>query len=81
VTLDLDDGTSRPAPFHRDDGALEIDLGGIPVERVRRIVVDWPSSRLGQMTLVDTPGLDSVHREISDRTLALLAPPTTPCAG
>jgi hypothetical protein len=71
VTIDIDDGTHRQVPFHRDDGALELELGDVPVERVQRIVVDWPSARLASMTLIDTPGLDSVNAAVSDRTRAL----------
>jgi hypothetical protein len=72
VTLELDDGSSVPARFHRDGGALDVDLGGIPAERVRRMIVDWPSSRLAQVTLIDTPGLDSLTPSTSDRTRAFL---------
>lgn len=68
VTIDIDDGTRRHVPFHRDDGALELELGDVPVERLRRIVVEWPSARLATMTLIDTPGLDSVNADLSDRT-------------
>ncbi|MFZ8996820.1 MAG: dynamin family protein [Ilumatobacteraceae bacterium] len=68
VVAHLADGSSTQLPFRRDDGALEFDLGAIPAESVDRIVVDWPSSRLADMTLIDTPGLDSVNTHISDRT-------------
>lgn len=72
VSIDLVDGTSRQVPFHREDGALELDLGSTPIERISRIVVDWPSSRLAQMTLIDTPGLDSIATATSDRSHAFL---------
>ena len=67
VIIDLDDGTSRQVPFHRDSGALELDLGGTPVDRISRIVVDWPSARLAHVTLIDTPGLDSIATATSAR--------------
>ena len=35
-----------PLPVRRRDGALVIDLGGTPAERVDRLVVDWPSQSL-----------------------------------
>ena len=72
VTVELDDGTSRQVPFQRDDGALAVDLGGTPPERVTRMLVDWPSSRLTDLTLIDTPGLDSVNTSVSDRTQVFL---------
>jgi hypothetical protein len=72
VVIDIDDGTRRQIPFRRDDGALELDFGPVPAERVQRIVVDWPSQRLADTTLIDTPGLDSVNAHFSERTRVLL---------
>lgn len=72
VVADLDDGTTRQLPFHREDGALEVDLGDIDASRVGRLVVDWPSSRLADLTLIDTPGLDSTTSGVSERTEAFL---------
>lgn len=72
VIIDLDDGTSRQVPFHRDSGALELDLGGTAVDRISRIVVDWPSARLAHVTLIDTPGLDSIATATSARSQAFL---------
>jgi hypothetical protein len=72
VTVDSNDGTTRQVPFRREDGAIEIDLGGQPVDEIRRMVVEWPSSRLAGLTLIDTPGLDSVSTATSQRTLAFL---------
>ncbi|MFW2335644.1 dynamin family protein [Ilumatobacter sp.] len=72
VTIESDDGTERQVPFHRDEGALEVDLGGQPVERIRRMTVDWPSARLSDLTLIDTPGLESVSTRTSDRTHTFL---------
>jgi predicted GTPase len=72
VIATLDDGAQRQLSFRRDDGALEVDLAGIAPERVDRLVVDWPSSRLASITLIDTPGLDSTSAGVSDRTHAFL---------
>ena len=72
VSIDLVDGSTRQVPFRRENGALELDLGNEPMERISRIVVDWPSSRLAHMTIIDTPGLDSVATATSNRTLAFL---------
>jgi hypothetical protein len=60
--------------FHRDRGALEIDLSGVPGGAVGRLEVEWPSARLREMTLIDTPGIDSVHDDVSQRTFDALAP-------
>ena len=72
VTIESDDGTERQVPFLRDEGALEVDLGRQPVERIRRMTVDWPSARLSDLTLIDTPGLESVSTRTSDRTHTFL---------
>lgn len=74
VTLEPLDGDPRQAPFRRENGALDVDLGGIPVEEVERLVVEWPSEWLRQMTLIDTPGIDSLSMDISQRTHAFLTP-------
>lgn len=74
VTLDLHDGTSRPARFTRDNGAIEVDLGGLAASHVRRMVVEWPSSRLADLTLIDTPGVASVNADVSQRAADFLTP-------
>ncbi|HSL57605.1 MAG TPA: dynamin family protein [Acidimicrobiales bacterium] len=74
VTVHPIDGLPRPARFSRDDGALVIDLAGTPADDIARLDVEWPSSRLRTMTLVDTPGIDSISIDVSGRTTALLAP-------
>ena len=59
-------------PFSRD-GALDVDLGSYAPERVDRLVVHWPTSRLRELTLLDTPGIASISAEISERTHRVLA--------
>ena len=61
------DGERRPLRFRRD-GALELELGDLAAADIERLVVRWPSRRLHEMTLIDTPGLASVHGETSART-------------
>jgi hypothetical protein len=73
VTLEPRDGTPRPAPFRREDGALEIELEGTAADDVARLVVEWPSARLRDATLIDTPGLASLSVDVSERTRDLLA--------
>jgi hypothetical protein len=70
VTVHPADAPPRQLPIDRRDGALRIDLGTAPVDRV---VVDWPSQNLRSMTLIDTPGLQSISAEISARTAGFLA--------
>ena len=68
VTLFARDGASEAVPYHRDAGALEVDLGAHTVDDVDRLVVEWPSASLRTATLVDTPGLGSLTAEVSART-------------
>lgn len=68
------DNPPTPLPIVRHDGALEIDLAGVPAERVDRLVVDWPAQSLRAMTLIDTPGIASLSTENSKRTLTFLDP-------
>jgi len=68
------DGEPGHARFSRDDGAIDVDLGGRQVTEIDRIVIDWPSASLREMTLIDTPGIASLSHDISERTHAFLAP-------
>ena len=43
-------------------------------EDVERLDVEWPSPALQAMTLIDTPGIASLSRDVSARTLAFLTP-------
>ena len=71
VEAELVDGTSRPLAFERG-GALTVELGELTPEDVRRLVIEWPSERLSATTLIDTPGLASLDRTVSERTLEAL---------
>lgn len=68
------DGEVRSMRFRRDDGALDIDLDGMHAAELSRLDVEWPSARLREMTLVDTPGIDSVSTDVSLRTFDALTP-------
>ena len=68
VVAELGAGGSRDLAFHREDGALAIDLGGLTVDAIERIEVGWPSQKLTELTLIDTPGLASASEGTSERT-------------
>ncbi|MGY1807533.1 dynamin family protein [Blastococcus sp. SYSU D00669] len=72
VVLEELSGARHVLPVHRADGALQLDLGGIPPEQVARLVVDWPTPGLAAATLVDTPGISSLSADTSGRTQAFL---------
>jgi hypothetical protein len=72
VRAALHSGGEEDLRFTREDGALSIDLGRYGAEEVDRIDVSWPSERLARMTLVDTPGLQSLSEQWSARTRVLL---------
>ena len=65
-------GKPWPSPPRRGSSGLEIDLRGVRPEEIDRIEVAWPASGLHSMTLIDTPGLDSVLHEVSEQTSAFL---------
>ncbi|MCU0270319.1 MAG: dynamin family protein [Acidimicrobiales bacterium] len=71
TSLDLG-GRVEQVPFTRAGGVVEVDLGGRAAEEVRRILVDWPSSRLRTMTLVDTPGVGSLTADAERRAALAL---------
>lgn len=70
------DGPPRQVPFVRDGGAIDVDLGGMTHQEVERLEVEWPSSRLAHMTLIDTPGMGSLSTDISERAERFLVPET-----
>jgi len=73
VMLHPRDGEPRQARFDRDDGAIEVDLGGLAPDDVDQMVVTWPSQQLRRATLIDTPGIGSLSESVSRRAWQLLA--------
>lgn len=74
LTLYPRSGAPRQLPFARSGAATRVGLNGIDPQDVDRLVVDWPSTALREMTLIDTPGMGSVNVELSEYTASLLAP-------
>jgi hypothetical protein len=62
-------GDITGARFLRDDDGAHIELDGTPVDEVVRLLVEFPSPLLRDLTLVDTPGIGSVREQVSQRTL------------
>jgi hypothetical protein len=73
ATLFLHSGDQRQVPFTRDDGAITVDLGGVDANDVARLDVEWPSSSLRELTLIDTPGIGALS-SASTRTTDFLTP-------
>lgn len=73
VTLRPRNGPERTAAFTRDDGAIDVDLGGLAAADVEEMVVTWPSAQLRRATLVDTPGIGSLTESVTRRAWELLA--------
>lgn len=65
-------GTVTELPFRRRGGQFVMGLGGLSADDVARVEVDWPSPFLQRLTLIDTPGIDSLTTEASDRTTDFL---------
>jgi len=70
ATLHPRNGDPRAAAFAREGGAISISLGELTAEALERIVIEWPSSALRSMSLIDTPGLASISAELSASTEA-----------
>nr|WP_052478803.1 dynamin family protein [Kibdelosporangium sp. MJ126-NF4]CEL20662.1 Isoniazid inductible protein IniC [Kibdelosporangium sp. MJ126-NF4]CTQ89574.1 Isoniazid inductible protein IniC [Kibdelosporangium sp. MJ126-NF4] len=60
-----------------DGSRYALDLGSLDVEGVDRIEVALPSDWLGQMTLVDTPGMGSLTESAGRRTQDFLGETTS----
>lgn len=75
VLLHPRDGSApSQARFHRDEGAIEVDLGGRTASEIDRIEVTWPTQGLKAITLVDTPGVDSLSEGVAERAFEFLDP-------
>ncbi len=74
VVLHPREGEPETVFFSRDGGALETELGGRAPGDVERLEVWWPTSRLRDVTLIDTPGIESISTDLSARTLRVLTP-------
>ncbi|MGZ4109233.1 MAG: dynamin family protein [Actinomycetota bacterium] len=73
-TLFPEDGDPVEVPFVKDEeGVVRVDLHGYRPEDVSKLEIEWPSRRLVQMTLIDTPGIASLSTA-GQRTMAFLAP-------
>jgi hypothetical protein len=66
------EGPPRQLRFHREDGAIEIDLADLAPTDVLQLDVTWPSQALRTATLVDTPGIGSLSERVARRTWELL---------
>ncbi len=66
-------GPAQIRPWSRDEGALEVDLGSHTAAGVDHIEVCWPTSRLKDLTIMDTPGIASISADISERTHQVLS--------
>ena len=73
-------GGPQDLPVTRADGRLVLSLGDIQAGDVERLVVDWPSASLRNLTLIDTPGIASLSEDISGRSAAFLLPEDEPAA-
>ena len=62
------EGQPVERPFHRHGGAIQVDLGGRHAVDVHHVEIGWPSSRLADLVLIDTPGIASLSAEVSART-------------
>ncbi len=65
-------GTPVQVPFRRAGGATVLDLGRFRADELDRLRVEFPSSQLKRLTLIDTPGTASLSAALSARTHELL---------
>ncbi|MGR0159243.1 dynamin family protein [Paenarthrobacter nitroguajacolicus] len=80
ITLHPIIGEPQSLPVTREDGRLVFNLGDVRAEDVERLVVDWPSASLRELTLIDTPGIASLSQDVSGRSTEFLLPEDAPMA-
>lgn len=71
-------GEPHILPLKRVDGRLVFVLGSARAEEVERLVVEWPSQALRELTLIDTPGIASLSEDVSARSADFLVPSDAP---
>ncbi|MFC7529175.1 dynamin family protein [Actinoplanes sp. GCM10030250] len=67
-------GAARSLRFTRDDGVIDIDLGGLSPAEIAQLTVTWPAQALRTVTLIDTPGIGSLSEQPGRHTWGLLVP-------
>ena len=72
ATLIPQEGETVEVPLAHDGGAIRVDLQGRTAADVNRLVIDWPSPSLREMTLIDTPGIASASVDVSQRATDFL---------
>jgi hypothetical protein len=78
ITLYPVAGEPRTLPIKRVDGRLVFVLGSVQADAVERLVVEWPSESLRDVTLIDTPGIASLSGDVAARTVSFLTPEDAP---
>ncbi|MET3720722.1 MULTISPECIES: dynamin family protein [unclassified Arthrobacter] len=78
ITLHPVAGEPRLLPLKRTNGRLVFDLGKERSQDVERLVVEWPSESLRNVTLIDTPGIASLSEDVSARSVGFLTPEDSP---
>jgi hypothetical protein len=68
VSAELHEGSRRALAFHHNEGVLAVDLDDLNASQIAHLDVGWPARALSDVTLVDTPGLESLNDENSRRT-------------
>ncbi len=63
---------AEPVRLMRHADHVDIEPSGWSDGELERIVIEWPSRQLGQMTLIDTPGLGSLTERLGRATEAQL---------
>ncbi|WP_460774509.1 dynamin family protein [Microbacterium sp. GXF7504] len=75
ITAHLVDGTRRVLPIERVDGRVDLSRTGIDAADTDHIDIRWPAESLRGMVLIDTPGIGSLSRDTSARSISFLTDP------
>jgi hypothetical protein len=78
VTAHPIDGKPWALPIRRSEGRLSFDLGSTEAAAIARLVVEWPTQGLRELTLIDTPGIASLSGDVSECSTGFLTPEDAP---
>lgn len=62
------DGRDQETSYTRGEDSLDVHLGGLDVQAIDHLEIGWPTTRLTDLILIDTPGIASISTEVSART-------------
>lgn len=73
ATIVPNEGEPVETTYRRGQDSLEVNLDAHDPEAIDHLEIGWPTKRLADVVLIDTPGIASISAEVSARTHRVLS--------